>query len=106
MHHILSNKGSPKTALLYYHNQGQTTHIFASNINRLVKGTVKALNLGKQDFTLTLVGSHSLQAGGAMALKHSGADRDTICKQGQWSLDTFLQYIHLQIAAFSAGLTT
>jgi hypothetical protein len=38
-----------------------------------------------------------------MHLNH--VDRDTIRKQGRWSSDTFLMYIHEQISAFSAGLS-
>ena len=40
-----------------------------------------------------------------MALKMPGADRDDIKKMGRWSSDTFLIYIHDQIAEFSEGWT-
>ena len=33
-------------------------------------------------------------------------DRDKICKEGWWSLDTFLMYIHEQISAFLLGLVS
>jgi hypothetical protein len=56
-------------------------------------------------FTAAFVSSHSLRAGGAMAMKLNGEDRDTIHKQGRWSSDTFLMYIHEQIAAFSTGIS-
>lgn len=32
-------------------------------------------------------------------------DHDKICKQGCWSSDMFLMYIHEQISAFSTGLS-
>lgn len=51
------------------------------------------------------LGTHSLRAGGAMALKLSGADRDDIKKFGRWSSDTFLIYIHDQIATYQEGWT-
>ena len=40
-----------------------------------------------------------------MALHLNKCDRDTIKKQGRWSSDTFLMYIHDQISAFSKGLS-
>ena len=40
-----------------------------------------------------------------MAMHLNGIDRDKIRKQGRWSSDTFLMYIHEQISAFSAGLS-
>ena len=40
-----------------------------------------------------------------MAMKLNGEDHDTIRKQGRWSSDTFLMYIHEQIAAFSSGIS-
>ena len=40
-----------------------------------------------------------------MAMHLNGIHRDTIRKQGRWSSDTFLMYIHEQISAFSAGLS-
>ena len=36
----------------------------------------------------------------------NGIHHNTIQKQGQWSSDTFLMYIHEQISVFSAGLST
>ena len=41
-----------------------------------------------------------------MAMHLNGVPRDTIRKQGRWSSDTFLMYIHEQISAFSAGLSS
>ncbi len=53
-----------------------------------------------------LISSHSLRAGGATALHLNGYDTKTIQILGRWSSDTFLTYIHHQIAAFSKGLST
>ncbi len=57
-----------------------------------------------QGYTLNRILSHSLRAGGAMALKLSGASDSTIMRVGQWSLLTYLTYIHSQIGALTAGL--
>jgi hypothetical protein len=78
----------------------------ASDINAMVKHAVRALKLDEKGFPPAAVSSHSLRAGGAMAMHLNHIDRDTIRKQGRWSSDTFLMYIHEQIAAFSAGLSS
>lgn len=78
----------------------------AGDINKMIKTAARALRLDKQGFPPDAVSSHSLRAGGAMAMHLNGIDRDTIRKQGRWSSDTFLMYIHEQISAFSAGLSS
>jgi hypothetical protein len=40
-----------------------------------------------------------------MAMHLNDIDWDKIRKQGHWSSDMFLMYIHKQISAFSAGLS-
>jgi hypothetical protein len=55
-------------------------------------------------YTLDRVSSHSLQAGGAMAMKLSGATDSTIMRIGWWTSLSYLTYIHLQIGALSAGV--
>jgi hypothetical protein len=39
-----------------------------------------------------------------MAMKLNGIDTITIKKHGRWSSNTFLEYIHEQIGAFTAGV--
>ena len=39
-----------------------------------------------------------------MALKFNGYDKETIMKIGRWSGDTFMTYIHSQIAALTIGV--
>ncbi len=50
-------------------------------------------------YTLDRVSSHSLRAGGAMAMKLSGASDSTIMRIGRWTSHTYLTYIHSQIGA-------
>jgi hypothetical protein len=78
----------------------------AGDINKLVKASVVVLGLDKKGFPPTVVSSHLLRAGGAMAMHLNNIDRNKIRKQGHWSSDTFLMYIHEQILAFSHGLST
>jgi hypothetical protein len=103
--HILSHTHDLDTPLSAYYSRGRMRHILSSHINTTVKAAVRALQLHLCGFTADLVSSHSLRAGGAMAMKLNGEDRDTIRKQGRWSSDTFLMYIHEQIAAFSSGIS-
>ncbi len=56
-------------------------------------------------YTLNRISSHSLRAGGAMAMKLSGASDSTIMRVGRWSSLTYLTYIHSQIGALTAGLS-
>ena len=55
-------------------------------------------------YTLDRVSSHSLRAGGAMAMKLSGATDSTIMRIGRWTSLTYLTYIHSQIGALSEGV--
>jgi integrase len=103
--HILSNTSALDTPLSAYFEGKRCRHVLPSHINTTVKDAVRALNLHMCGFTAAFVSSHSLRAGGAMAMKLNGEDRDTIRKQGRWSSDTFLMYIHEQIAAFSTGIS-
>jgi hypothetical protein len=84
----------------------QTRPLQSSDMNTLIKTAVCLLGLDKKGFPPESVSSHSLRAGGAMAMHLNNIDRDKIRKQGRWSSDTFLMYIHEQISAFSAGLAT
>ena len=103
--HIMSHTANQATPLsTYYTPDGAVHNVLASHINQAVKSAVVLLGLSKQGFHPSRVSSHSLRAGGAMALKLHGYDRDTIKKLGRWSSDTFLTYIHEQISAFSAGI--
>ena len=70
-----------------------------------IKAAVTSLRLDKNGVMPSRVGTHSFRAGEAMALKFAGADRDDIKKMGRWSSDTFLVYIHDQIAEYSEGWT-
>jgi len=54
----------------------------------------------KNNIIASRVGTYSMRAGGAMALKFSGADKDDIKNMGQWSSDTFFVYTHDQIADY------
>jgi hypothetical protein len=55
-------------------------------------------------YDLNHMGAHLLRASGAMVMKLSNVDAETITKVGCWTSSTFLIYIHSQITALNAGL--
>ena len=80
-------------------------HVTDDDMRKSVRRAVTVLRLEKHGILASRVGTHSLRSGGAMALKFAKADRDDIKKFGRWSSDTFLLYIHDQIAEYSEGWT-
>jgi hypothetical protein len=106
IHHILSNGGTEESVLsTYFEDDGEIAFLRGDDIVKGVRRAVIALDLPKAGIKAEQVGSHSLRAGGAMAMKLNGSDRDTIRKFGRWNSDTFLMYIHNQIAHLSAGVS-
>jgi len=107
IHHILSNGGRTDSLICDYYDEEADTFstIQAQHIRDMVKAMVTKLNLQSKGITPDLVGTHSLQAGGAMALKLHGYDDTTIMKMGRWTSLTFTMYIHNQIAHLSAGVS-
>lgn len=74
-------------------------------MTRALQKAVTHLRLDRQGIHPSDVSSHSLRAGGATAMHLNGISDRTIQKMGRWSSDTFLIYIHEQIAAFSRGVS-
>jgi len=108
VHYIMNHPKCTETDILstYYSNHAKRPRpLQASDINKMIKSAVRALKLDEKGFPPESVSSHSLRAGGAMAMHLNNIDRDKIRKQGRWSSDTFLMYIHEQISAFSVGLS-
>ena len=89
-------------SLLGLNGQGHAT---AAMVRSLVRSSVSSLKLYRQGIKSSDVGSHSLRAGGAMAMKLNGCDIITIMKSGRWTSLTFLTYIHNQVAHLGANIT-
>jgi len=107
IHHILSNGGDESTIISAYMTaDGTWKTVSSAQMRSGVRNSVKQLDLHKNGIDADLVGVHSLRAGGAMALKLSGASDTTIQKYGRWSSTTFLDYIHNQIAHLSKSIST
>ena len=104
--HIMTYTTNHNTAISTYYVAGQPLQVTSSQINQTLKTAVQHLGLQAYGFTRDNVSSHSLRAGGAMAMKLNGVDSITIKKQGRWSSNTFLNYIQEQIGALTIGVAT
>jgi len=79
-------------------------HVCSKDMVKAVKDAVKIKKTKDNGFDESKVGSHSLQAGGTMALyitKHSAIE---IQWAGCWTSTTFMEYIHGQSDVVSQGL--
>ena len=77
----------------------------ATDINTTIKLAVEVLHLDKFGLTKDQVGSHSLRSGGAMAMCLNNIPEISIQKAGRWSSNTWLDYIQVQMACFSKGVS-
>jgi hypothetical protein len=100
---IMSTGMAQRTPLSYV---TPGTYVRAQNVTDLVKLAARATNLVAQGYDLKRVGTHSLRASGAMALKLQGTADTTIMRIGRWRGLTFMTYIHSQIGALNVGLAT
>ena len=86
------------------HSPRHTTHVSDRDIGIAVRWGAISDGLLLRGYTIDRISSHSLRAGGAMALKLSGASDSTIMRVGRWTSLTYLTYIHTQIGALTAGV--
>ena len=89
-----------------YGANGQPIRVTAAQIRGLIRHGAALDDLESKGFHPSRIGSHSLRAGGAVALKLAGCDDTMIRKLGRWSSDTFLVYIRDQIANLTTGVAT
>lgn len=85
--------------------KGNVVVVSDKDINTAVKWAALHDGLYEQGYSPSRVSSHSLRAGGAMALKLNGEEDSTIKLVGRWSSETFITYIHSQIGALTKGLS-
>jgi hypothetical protein len=103
--HIMVHLNLPSTTPLST-VQDPFGHIRASDILSAVRNGARLANLVACGYDLSRIGAHSLRASGAMALWLSGHSAETIMKYGRWKSNTFLTYIHSQIAVVSQNTST
>jgi len=87
-----------------YHSSGKVSRVSDREIGIAVRWGATSDCLLTRGYTLDRISSHSLRAGGAMAMKLSGASDSTIMRVGRWTSLTYLTYIHSQIGSLTAGL--
>jgi integrase len=107
MHHIHNNTTNPSTTIIstYFNSPNASGYtISATTINSTIRAAATHLKLHQSGFPLNRLSSHSLRAGGAMALHQAGIQSYVIQKLGRWSSDTFMTYIQNQLSSFSLDL--
>lgn len=102
---------------IYQHTQDETTiisayyatpftlkrHVTTSHVNTFLKKAVSTIP--NFDIPKARISSHSLRAGGAVAMHNSGISQHTIQIFGRWSSSTFMRYIHTQLSSFAVDLS-
>ena len=97
VYHIIINKGTKANLICDVWRSEAWTEFTRGEITRVVITTAKNLKPQERGVEPGIIGAHSLQEGGAMALKTMGYKNYTIRKFGLWTLDTWQMYIHSQI---------
>ena len=106
LHHIHSNTSEPDNTIIstYFSYPNRPYTLNPTTINTAIRYYANLLRLPNSGFPLERLSSHSLRAGGAMALHQAGVQEYVIKKLGRWSTDTFMTYIHAQLSSFSSNL--
>jgi len=79
-------------------------HVRSQDIVRAVQEAIPVTSQHSRRFDMARIGSHSLRAGGAMAMYLNNFSAIQIQRAGRWTSTTFLDYIHGQLDATTAGL--
>jgi len=100
---LLQDKATPESLICAYRPAPNLPflHVTNDDIVQAVKLAVKQHKTATRGYTADDVGSHSLRAGGAMALFQQGVDATTIMKLGHWTSTAFMSYIHEQVDIIS-----
>ena len=81
--HLRDNKASRDDIISSYWDHLRKGNLIDVDIRVAVRRAVILLKLAKNGIAAERMGTHSLCAGGAMALKFAGADHDNIKKMGR-----------------------
>ncbi len=79
-------------------------HVRSQDIVKAVQEAVPAMPQHSRRFDTARIGSHSLHAGGATAMFLNDFTAVQIQRAGRWTSTTFLDYIHGQLDATTAGM--
>jgi hypothetical protein len=106
VHRMDNLRGMPASTPLstVCHPPTRTTRVSDQDVTIAVQWGATYNCLMAKGYTVDRVSSHSLRAGGAMAMKLSSATDSTIMRIGHWTSLTYLTHIHSQIGALLAGV--
>lgn len=104
VHHILDNGGSEQTPICDCSIGNKWHSITQAEMKAKLRQTIRDMKLHRSGLDPDIVGNHSLRSGGAMALKLHGYSDTEIQKYGRWKSNTWMMYIHNQIAHLSKGV--
>ena len=91
----------------YFDEKGIRRDVTDEDVRKALKLAAIALNYPTQKgIPIDRIDTHSLRAGGAMALHLSGYSDREIQKMGRWRGETFKEYISEQLSSFSKGMST
>ena len=94
-------QGMPLTTPISFVQPG--IHVQPPHILHAVWRGAKLAKLTDSGYSLSRIGAYLLRASGAIALWLSGHGPEAIMKLGRWRTQTFLTYIHAQIAELTRG---
>jgi len=104
VHHIISNGRNGENLICDVCINNKWHSVESKEIVGAVRTAAKSLNLQDKGIDPDLIGAHSLQAGGAMALKIMGYNDSTIRKFCRWTSDKWRMYQHSQISKLYEGV--
>jgi hypothetical protein len=84
---------------------GRIEHITSKEMVDALRAAVVAVGEDRLGFKAEDIGTHSIRAGGAMAMYLGECPVYTIMMIGRWSSDAFLRYIRKQVEQFSHNVS-
>jgi len=102
---LINDGATPKTPISAYcpSPSAPFRHVTNEDILLAVRTAIPHIPNDVKGYSEKLVGSHSLWAGGAMALFQQGCEIAKIMKMGCWTSTAFMSYIHKQLDTVSKG---
>ena len=88
-----------------FRRNNKSFQISNNNIKNALKSTVDTMQAFNLGFSGDDVGTHSIHAGGAMAMVLAKVDTYVIKLQGRWKSDAFMKYIRKQVQQFSSDIS-
>ena len=103
--HAIQNRPNYTPVGTFETARGRTSKVSAKNVIDHLRLGAGLAGLQQSGYDLSLVGTHSLRASGAVHLHAQGFDDVTIMKLGRWSSNTYLIYIQTQLSTFTRGIS-